>query len=273
MTVFTLNNGNSIPAIGVGVFRVADANVAYDTVLTALSVGYRHIDTAMIYGNEEAVGKAIRDAGIPRSDIFVTTKLWNDDQRSGNVDEAIRLSLQKLGTGYVDLYLVHWPVKETYVSIWKKMEKVYRDGRSRAIGVSNYHPHHLEDLLKETDVIPVVNQIECYPYLAQQDVVTYCQEKNIIPQAWGPLGAGKSDILSNPVVTAIAAAHHRTPAQVALRWNLQRGVIVIPKSVHKDRLVENLSITDFELSPEEMQQITALNKNLRLGSDPDTFTF
>lgn len=273
MKEFKLNNEILIPAVGVGVFRVEDAKVAYETVKLAISLGYRHIDTAMIYGNEEAVGKAIKDSGIPRGELFVTTKLWNDDQRSGKVDEAIDASLKRLGTNYVDLYLVHWPVKETYATVWKKMEKVRKDGKARAIGVSNYNPHHLDDLLKDAEVVPVVNQIECYPYLTQEKVVSYCREKGIYPEAWGPLGAGKTDVLSNPVIVGLAEKHSKTPAQIILRWNLDRGIIVIPKSVHKERLVENLAIQDFQLSAEEVQQINALNKNQRLGSDPDNFNF
>ena len=273
MKEVTLNNGTKIPSIGVGVFRVEDAHVAYETVKTALSVGYRHIDTAMIYGNEEAVGKAIRDSGIPREEIFLTTKLWNDDQRSGKVEEAMEASLKRLGMEYVDLYLVHWPVKETYVNVWRKMEAIYKSGKAKAIGVSNYQTHHLSDLLKEAEVIPAVNQIECYPYLSQVSTIQFCLERDIRPEAWGPLGAGKSDILSNPVIQGIAKERNLTPAQVILGWNLERGVIVIPKSIHKERLIENLKCTDFELTDKDMTRISALNKNLRLGSDPDHFNF
>lgn len=273
MKEVTLNNGTKIPSIGLGVFRVEDAKVAYETVKTALSVGYRHVDTAMIYSNEEAVGRAIRDSGIPREEIFLTTKLWNDDQRSGEVEEAIDASLKRLGMDYVDLYLVHWPVRMTYVSVWKKMEAVYKSGKAKAIGVSNYKTHHLADLLKEAKVIPAVNQIECYPYLSQAATIQFCLERDIRPEAWGPLGAGQSDVLSNPVITEIAKERGLTPAQVVLGWNLERGVIVIPKSVHKERLIENLKCTDFELTDDDMTRISALNKDLRLGSDPDSFNF
>lgn len=273
MKKFRLNNGIEIPAIGLGVFRLDDNKKAQEAVELALSVGYRHIDTAMIYDNEEAVGKAIKNSGIPRNEIFVTTKLWNDDQRSGKVEEAIDSSLEKLGLDYVDLYLVHWPVKGTYVNVWKKMETLYKEGKSRAIGVSNYHEHHLDDLLKEAEVVPAVNQIECYPYLTQGPLIDYCKEKGIHPEAWGPLGAGKSDILENPVITEIAKKHGKTPAQIVLRWHLERDVIIIPKSVHKERQIENLSVTDFSLSSEEVKQISALNKNKRLGSNPDNFNF
>lgn len=273
MKEFILNNGVKIPAVGLGVFRVNDAKVAYETVKSALSVGYRHIDTAMIYGNEEEVGKAIKDSGISRHEIFLTTKLWNDDQRSGKVKEALETSLKKLGTEYVDLYLVHWPVRGTYVSVWKKMEEIYRAGKVKAIGVSNYHSHHLDDLLQEAEIVPAVNQIECYPYLTQEPLIKYCKEKGIYPEAWGPLGAGQSDVLSNPLIIEIAKKHNKSTAQVVLRWNIERGVIVIPKSVHKERQIENLSVTNFQLTDSEVKQISSLNKDLRLGSDPDNFNF
>ncbi len=273
METFTLNNGVNIPSIGLGVWRIDDAEIAYKTIELALSLGYRHIDTAMIYGNEEAVGKAIKDSGIAREEIFLTTKLWNDDQRSGRVMEAIDASLKRLGMDYVDLYLVHWPVKETYGNVWKKMEEVYKSGKAKVIGVSNYQPHHLDDLLQVAEVVPAVNQIECNPYLSQEAVIAYCKGKGIYPEAWGPLGAGKTDLLIDPVLLDIAKAHGKSAAQVVLRWNLQRGVIVIPKSVHKDRLIENLSATDFTLTTEQMKQINSLDKNLRLGSHPDNFDF
>lgn len=273
MKEFILNNGVKIPTVGLGVFRVEDPKEAYNTVRLALEVGYRHIDTAMIYGNEESVGKAIKDSGVAREDIFLTTKLWNDDQRSGKVQEAIATSLKRLDTDYVDLYLVHWPVAGTYVTIWKEMEKLYKQGKAEAIGVSNYNPHHLDELLRVAEVIPAVNQIECYPYLSQESVIEYCKKKNIYPEAWGPLGAGKSDILDNPLIKDLAIKYKKTPAQIVLRWNIDRGVIVIPKSVRKERLIENLSVTEFQLSAEDITSINVLNKNQRLGSDPDNFNF
>lgn len=273
MKEFKLNNGVKIPVVGLGVFRLEDAKEAYDTVKSGLQNGYRHIDTAMIYGNEEAVGKAIRDSGIARSQIFVTTKLWNDDQRSGKVQEAIDSSLKKLGMDYVDLYLVHWPVKGTYVSIWKGMEKVYKSGKAKAIGVSNYNPHHLDDLLKEAEIVPAVNQIECHPYLTQEAVIDYCHQKGIIPEAWSPLGAGKSDVLSDPVIGKVAEKYGKTPAQIILRWNVERGVVVIPKSSNPKRQTENLEVLNFKLKDEDIKLICSLNKNKRLGSDPDNFNF
>lgn len=273
MKTIKLNNGVEIPAVGLGVYRLKDHKAAQEAVETALSVGYRHIDTAMIYENEDAVGNAIKNSGIPRNEIFVTTKLWNDDQRSGKVDEAIEASLKKLGLDYIDLYLVHWPVKDTYLDIWAKMEKVYKDGKTRSIGVSNYQAHHIDDLLEKYEITPVVNQIECYPYLTQEPLIKYCLSKGIYPEAWGPLGAGQTDILTNPVITALAKKYNKTPAQIVLRWHLERETIVIPKSVHKGRQIENISIFDFHLTPDEIKQISALNQNKRLGSDPDNFNF
>ncbi|RUS66727.1 putative oxidoreductase [Saezia sanguinis] len=272
MKYMQLNNGTKIPAVGIGVFRV-DNVVTQQMVETALASGYRHIDTAMIYGNEEAVGKAIQNSGVARSEIFLTTKLWNDDQRSGKVQEAMDASLQRLGVDYVDLYLVHWPVPKTYVDVWKKMEAVYHAGKAKAIGVSNYQIHHLQDLLGQAEIVPAINQFECYPYLAQEPLVEFCHAHQICPQAWGPLGAGQSDVLKSPVIGAIAQKHQKSPAQVILRWNVQRGVVVIPKSVHQNRQAENLHIFDFDLSNDEVKQITALNQNLRLGADPDNFNF
>lgn len=273
MKELTLNNGVKIPTVGLGVFRLDDQTLAYQTVKTALSVGYRHIDTAMIYGNEEVVGKAIKDSGISRDQLFITTKLWNDDQRSGKVQEAMDASLKRLGMDYVDLYLVHWPVKEMYVKVWKKMEAIYKSGKARAIGVSNYHAHHLDDLLEQAEIVPAVDQIECYPYLTQEPLVRYCKDKEIFPEAWGPLGAGQSDVLSNPVIMELAKKYDKSPAQIVLRWNVDRGVIVIPKSVHRERMIENLSITDFQLTESDRSRISSLNKDLRLGADPENFHF
>jgi len=273
MKKFKLNNGNEIPAIGLGVFRLEDAQKAQQTIEMALENGYRHIDTAMIYGNEEAVGTAIKNSGIPREEIFITTKLWNDDQRSGKVEEAIDTSLKRLGMDYVDLYLVHWPVKDTYVKVWKKMEAVYHQGKAKAIGVSNYKEHHLDDLLKEAQQVPAVNQFECYPYLTQEPLVNYCKSKDIVPEAWGPLGAGKSDIFKNQVILDIAEKYGKSPAQVVLNWLLSRDIIIIPMSTNKERQLENLSVTDFELTNDEIKKISALNKDKRLGADPDNFNF
>lgn len=268
-----LNNGVKIPAIGLGVFRMENDDMARKAIETALAVGYRHIDTAMIYGNEEIVGQAIKNSGIPRDEIFLTTKLWNEDQRKGNVEEALDASLERLGLDYVDLYLVHWPVKETYVDVWSKMETVYKKGKTQAIGVSNYKEHHLDDLLKSAVIVPAVNQIECHPYLSQDPLVQYCKSKNIVPEAWSPLGASKCDVLNDAVIKEIAARHSKSTAQIILCWLLQRDIVVIPKSANKDRQAENLAAGDFELTADEMKQMDALNKDMRLGSDPDNFDF
>lgn len=270
---FKLNNNSLIPEVGLGVFRIPVADEAYETVKTAISVGYRHIDTAMIYENEEAVGKAIKDSGIPREELFITTKLWNDDQKSGKVEEAIDLSLKKLGLDYVDLYLVHWPMKDTYVEVWKKMEEIYTKGKTRSIGVSNYEITHLEALLKEAKVVPAVNQIECYPYFSQDQLVEYCHEKGIIPEAWGPLGAGKTDIMNDSVIVELSKKYDCTPAQIILQWNIARKVIVIPKSVHKERMIENLKSVNISIEISDIKKISKLNKDMRLGPDPNVFGF
>jgi diketogulonate reductase-like aldo/keto reductase len=273
MEYATLNNGIKIPYVGLGVFRLNDDKIAYETVRMALDVGYRHIDTAMIYENEEAVGRAIRDSGVPREEIFLTTKLWNDDIRKDNVQGAFEASLQRLKTEYVDLYLVHWPVKGKYVSVWKEMEKIYAGGKVRAIGVSNYLEHHLDELLETASVIPAVDQIELHPYLTQEKLVNYLHGKNIVPEAWSPFCAKKNNLLEEPILKEIAEKYGKTPAQVVLRWDIQRGIVVIPKSSNLSRQKENLDIFDFELSEEDMKRISSLNKNQRVGSHPDEITF
>lgn len=269
----TLNNGLNMPVLGLGVFRSKDGEETYNAVRWALEAGYRHIDTAAVYGNEASVGRAIADSGIPRDQLWITTKLWNTEIRNRNEEAAFAESLKKLGTDYVDLYLVHWPVREDdgYLRVWAKMEQFYKEGRARSIGVSNYHVHHIESLLKIANVVPAVDQVECHPELTQVELADYCASKGIAFEPWSPLGAGK--LLSHPVLTEIAAAHGKTTAQVILRWGLQRGFICIPKSVHKERIQSNAQFFDFELSDDEMQRIFALNTNTRVGSDPETFTF
>ena len=268
-----LNSGAEIPVLGLGVFRSKDGEETYNAVRWALDAGYRHIDTAAVYRNEASVGRAIEDSGIPRDQIWITTKLWNDEIRAENEEAAFAASLERLRTDYVDLYLVHWPVLENdgYLRVWEKMEKFNKEGRARSIGVSNYHIHHIESLLKNANVVPAVDQVECHPELTQVELADYCAGKGIAFEPWSPLGAGK--LLTHPVLTEIAQAHGKTTAQVILRWDLQRGFILIPKSVHKERIVSNTDIFDFELSAEEMQRIFALNCNARVGSDPETFTF
>ncbi|AWT46397.1 MULTISPECIES: aldo/keto reductase [Streptomyces] len=267
----TLNNGVEMPQLGFGVWQVPD-DEAERAVATALQAGYRSIDTAAIYGNEEGTGRAIAASGLPREDIFVTTKLWNSDQGYDSTLRAFDTSLAKLGLDYVDLYLIHWPLpgRDRYVDTYKAFEKLHADGRIRAIGVSNFLPEHLERLIAETSVIPAVNQIELHPYLQQHAAREYHAEQGIATEAWSPLGSGKG-LLEVPAIVAIARKHGRTPAQVVLRWHLQTGNVVIPKSVTPSRIEENISVFDFSLDDEDLAAISALNEDRRLGPDPATF--
>lgn len=267
-----LNNGVEMPVLGLGTFKSRDGDEVYRAVRWALEIGYRHIDTAKIYHNEEGVGRAVRDSGIPREEIFITTKLWTEDMRNQNEQKAIEDSLRRLKMDYVDLYLIHWPVPGRYVAGFEAMEKIYADGKARAIGVSNYHIHHLEALLASCGVVPAVNQVECHPMLTQVELADYCLKKGIVFEPWSPLGRG-GELLSHPVLTNIAEAYGKTPAQVVLRWGLQRGFVNIPKSVHLERIRENADIFDFELSDKEMAEIFTLHDGTRVGPDPDNFDF
>lgn len=266
-----LNNGVEMPQLGFGVWQVPD-DEAERTVATALETGYRSIDTAAIYGNEEGTGKAIAAAGVPREDLFVTTKLWNDDQGYESTLRAFDTSLEKLGLEYVDLYLIHWPqpAKDRFVDTYKAFEKLAADGRARAIGVSNFLPEHLDQLLAETSVTPAVNQIELHPHLQQRAAREYHAEQGIATEAWSPLGQGKG-LLEVPAIVAIAQKHGRTPAQIVLRWHLQLGNVVIPKSVTPSRIKENIEVFDFGLDIEDLAAISALNEDRRVGPDPATF--
>ena len=266
-----LNNGVEIPYLGLGVFRAEEGDEAYTAVKWAIETGYRHIDTAAAYKNEASVGKAIKDSGIARKDIFVTTKLWNEDQRQDNQLKAIDASLQQLGLDYVDLYLIHWPVKGKFVESWKKMEEIYKSGKAKAVGISNFNIHHIEDLLASTDLIPAVNQCECSPELTQTELVDYCQQKGILFEPWAPLGKGIT--LQDPKIVAMAEKYGRTPSQIVLRWGLQRGFANIPKSVNKSRIEENCKIFDFELNDADFRDLFTLNKDKRYGPDPETFDF
>ncbi|MFF1956071.1 aldo/keto reductase [Streptomyces sp. NPDC058220] len=266
----TLNNGIEMPQLGFGVWQVPDDEAA-QAVGTALEAGYRSIDTAAIYGNEEGTGKAIAASGTPREDLFITTKLWNSEQGYDSTLRAFDTSLEKLGLDYVDLYLIHWPMPEagTYVDTYRAFEKIHADGRARSIGVSNFLPAHLERLIGETSVVPAVNQIELHPQLQQGESRAFHTEHSILTEAWSPLGQGKG-LLEVPTVVAIARKHGKTPAQVVLRWHLQLGNVVIPKSVTPSRIRENLDVFGFELDADDLAAFAALDEGKRIGPDPAT---
>ncbi|PLT33685.1 aldo/keto reductase [Bacillus sp. V5-8f] len=267
----TLHNGVSMPQLGFGVFKVEEGSQTVESVKKALEIGYRSIDTAAVYKNEEGVGKAIRESGIPRAELFITSKVWNSDQGYESTLKAYDDSLKRLGLEYLDLYLIHWPVKGKYNETWKALEKLYKDGRVRSIGVSNFHIHHLEDLFANSELKPVIDQVELHPRLAQPELREFCEKHDIKVEAWGPLGQG--NLIDEPTLKHIAEKHGKTTAQVLIRWHLQHGIVVIPKSVTPSRIEENAQVFDFELSLDEMSKIDALNLNERYGADPDNFNF
>lgn len=267
----TLNNGIQMPWFGFGVFKVQEGQEVEQSVKWALEAGYRSIDTAAVYGNERGVGRAIRESGVPRNEIFLTTKVWNEEMRKKRTADAFKESLERLETDYVDLYLIHWPVKGYYQDAWKALEEIYESGRTRAIGVSNFLIHHLEDLLAHSNIVPAVNQVEFHPYLVQPDLLNFCKEQKIQLEAWSPIMRGK--IFTVTEIAQLAEKYHKTPAQIVLRWDLQHGVVTIPKSVHKDRILENTRIFDFELAPEDMTLLDRLDRGERVGPDPDNFDF
>jgi len=266
----TLNTGDQIPQLGLGVFKVED-DECERVVLDALEVGYRHIDTAMIYRNEAAVGRAIAHSGIPREELFITTKLWNSDQGADSAPDALNLSLELLGLDYVDLYLIHWPapLREKYVETWMAMEKFAQAGLAKAIGVSNFEPEHLENILEAGTIVPAINQVELHPAFQQRTMRNFGEEKGILTEAWGPLGQGKYELAELPGLSDIALKHDKTIQQVTLRWHLQEGVIVFPKSSRKERLAENLDVFDFELDAEDMAMMVAMDSGSRVGTHPD----
>ncbi|OOB78081.1 MAG: glyoxal reductase [Epulopiscium sp. Nele67-Bin002] len=270
---FTLNNGVKMPAIGLGVFKSGDETSS--AVKAALKAGYRQIDTAFSYKNETDVGIGIKESGVPRDEIFITTKAWNQHVRAYIVGEAYDMSLQNLGVDMVDLYLIHWPTTG-YVEAWQAMEKIYEQNRVRAIGVSNFKIHHLQELEKSAKITPAVNQIESHPYFNNQETIDYCKERGIVITVYSPLGGQRDtspNLLIDPTIVEVANKYNKTPAQVILRWQLQRGVVIIPKSKTESRIIENINIFDFELADEDMAKIFSLNKDQRFGSDPDNITF
>jgi diketogulonate reductase-like aldo/keto reductase len=266
----TLHNGVKMPWVGLGVFKVQNGEEVVQSVKAAIKNGYISIDTASFYGNEEGVGQAIRDSGVPREELFITTKLWNADQGYESTLTAFESSLAKLGLDYLDLYLIHWPGKDKYKETWKAFEKLYKEGRVRAIGVSNFQIHHLEDLISSAEIKPMVNQVEFHPHLTQKDLLEFCKKEGIQMEAWSPLKQGQ--LITEPILEEIARKHKKSVAQVILRWDLQHGVVTIPKSIKEHRIIENSAIFDFELSVEDMEMIDRLNMDSRAGSHPDTMS-
>lgn len=267
----TLNNGVEIPRLGLGVFKSPPGKETEQAVRWALEIGYRHIDTAAAYNNEADVGKALRAGGVPREKLFITTKVWNADQGYDSTLRAFDASRKKLGIDTLDLYLVHWPVKGKYKDTWRALEKLYADGRVRAIGVSNFLVHHLEDLLASADVVPAVNQVEFHPFLLQKPLLEFDRANGIRHEAWSPLTRGQ--MLQHELISGIARKHSRSNAQVLLRWDLQLGVVTIPKSVHRERILENSRVFDFELEEQDMARLESLDAGRRIGPDPDNFDF
>ncbi|MEZ0119270.1 UNVERIFIED_ORG: diketogulonate reductase-like aldo/keto reductase [Heyndrickxia coagulans] len=266
------NNGVEIPQLGLGVFLVKEENELKNAVKAALETGYRHIDTAMIYENETYVGEAIRESGVDRKEIFITSKVWNYDHGYEETKAAFQASLDRLGTDYLDLYLIHWPSPK-YSETWKAMEELYHEGKIKAIGVSNFQIHHLEDLLAHSEVVPVINQIETHPEFPQNELHAFLKQHNILHEAWGPLGQGKNNLLEQPVLVELGKKYGKTPAQIVLRWHVERGIVVIPKSVTPSRIKENSEIFDFSLTPEDMEKIASLNTGKRYGRNPDDEEF
>lgn len=274
MTKISLNNHQAMPVLGLGTYKIGrtDDDV-YRAIRSALDIGYRHIDTATLYLNEQAVGKAIRESGIPREELFVTTKLWGSDVLKNNIQGAFAGSLKNMGLDYLDLYLVHWPVKGKLQSTWQQMEEIHRSGRVRSIGLSNHQIHHMKEALESATIQPVVNQVELHPYLPQDELRAFCATQNIVVQAWSPLASNKIPLLEESILAQIGKKHGKSPAQVVLRWHLQLGVVPLPKSSNADRQRENFQVFDFELSDQEMQQVNALDRDHRTGMHPDNIEF
>lgn len=267
----TLANGILMPRLGLGVYKMTDRDETLQAITTAIDLGYRAIDTAALYYNEEEVGEAIRNAAVKREELFVTTKVWNSDQGYDNTLRAFETSLKKLDMDYVDLYLTHWPVEGKFVDTYRAIERLYDEKLIRVPGVSNHHEHHLQQVLAKCNVAPMVNQVELQPYLNQAELRAFCQDHNIAVTAWSPLGRG--NVLNDETIVRIAADYGVTPAQVILRWHLQNDVIVIPKSVTPSRIKENSEVFHFELTEATMEEINALNRKERFGQSPDSFKF
>jgi diketogulonate reductase-like aldo/keto reductase len=271
----TLNNGVKMPWFGIGVFKVEEGPELVNAVKFAIKHGYRSIDTASIYGNEESVGQAIlegiKETEISRKELFVTSKVWNADLGYESTITAYETSLKKLGLDYLDLYLIHWPVEGKYKEAWRALETLYKEGKVKAIGVSNFQIHHLEELMSEAEIKPMVNQVEYHPRLTQKKLQAFCQEQGIQLEAWSPLMQGQ--LLDNPDLLEIAKKYNKSIAQIILRWDLQNGVVTIPKSTKEHRIAENSNVFDFELSKEDMERIDQLNQDHRVGPDPDHFDF
>ncbi|MBN2248697.1 MAG: aldo/keto reductase [Coriobacteriia bacterium] len=261
-----LANGVEMPRLGLGTYKSAEGGDVEGAVTAALELGYRSIDTASLYGNEEGIGRAIAAAGVPRGEIFLTSKVWNDEQGYEHTLAAFTRSLERLGTDYLDLYLVHWPRAET-PETWRALERLYAEGAVRAIGVCNHLEHHLEEILGYADIAPMVDQYELHPWLQQPSLRSYCQAHDIVVEAWAPLMKGR--VAEEPALVAVAGNHGKSPAQVALRWLLQHGVVTIPKSVHRERIAENGAVFDFTLTPEDMTAIDAADRGHRFGPEPD----
>jgi diketogulonate reductase-like aldo/keto reductase len=261
-----LNNGVEIPLLGLGVYQARRGDETRQAVLHALQAGYRHVDTARIYGNERDVGQALRDSGVPRDEVFITTKLWNQDQGYDSALRACERSLSELGLEYVDLYLLHWPVPGRRLDSWRALEKLQADGKCRAIGVSNFLERHLDELMAKSKVVPAINQVEFSPYLYQKELLAHCQRHGIVVEAYSPLTKGER--LGDPRLVEVAKHYGKTAAQVLIRWCLQRGMVVLPKSVHPTRIRENAAVFDFEISPQDMQALDGLHEDLHTSWDP-----
>lgn len=280
MKNISLNNGVLIPELGFGTFLTEDGETCVNAVRTALNVGYTHIDTAAVYGNEVSVGRGIRESGKDRKDVFVTSKVWNTERGYDKTLRAFDRTLADLGLDYLDLYLIHWTANRKQfgdeapklnAETWHAMEKLYRDRRIRAIGLSNFMPHHIDDLMQTAEIKPMVDQIEYHPGLTQPDCVDYCKKNGIVVEAWSPLGRGK--VLQDPDLASVAERHHKTPAQVVIRWVMQKGVVALVKSTHENRIRENFDVFDFELSEEDMKLIDAIKSTARIGAEPDECDF